>query len=93
VKVAPHKTPPDKSDGRPSLSFDDDVWPVQFLGLAPEEHQQEIAIYFGDIEQEWLKHTCKQFIRYSASTKRFNTLKAYVVSLRHFGCNRSSVRF
>ena len=66
--------------------FNEDVWPAVRLGLFPQKHNQHFSLLFHGFEQDWLKECCKKFIRYSASTKRFNTLSTYITSLRHFSC-------
>lgn len=69
---------------RSNLSFGDDIWHADELGLQINKHTNEPKLIFANIKQEWLKESAKKFIRYSATTKKLKTLRGFITSINSF---------
>lgn len=55
------------------------------LGMRVNKHLSNSTLYFGEINQDWIKIKTKKFILYSRSQgKSFGTLGRYVQDIRYF---------
>jgi integrase/recombinase XerD len=78
---------PARSKRMPSrceVSFKSDQWEAQSLGIEPDTVHGQWTFYFQDIEPVWLKDLTKKLVQYSASSRRFHTLAAYVKNVKTF---------
>ncbi|MDJ0592842.1 MAG: site-specific integrase [Pleurocapsa sp. MO_226.B13] len=71
----------------------DDIWIAKSLGLQINPHAHHYKLNFSQIEQDWLKESAKKFISYMSSTKEFETLRAYIKSLRLFSLYLSQIEY
>ena len=76
--------PSEEQEQRLDKFFMSDEWDARALGVTPPDHDRITLLNFGSIKQSWLKDASKRFIRYSASTKSYASLRMYLVTLRHF---------
>ncbi|MBD2778218.1 tyrosine-type recombinase/integrase [Iningainema tapete] len=61
-----------------------DIWHASELGLKSLVYRKQYTLNFSKIQQEWYKKVAKKFVLFSASSKRFSTIRVYILVLNNF---------
>ena len=66
------------------LPLGDDVWHAEELGLRIDNYRNQYKLVFLHVQQDWLKEVTKKYVKYSATTKKFRTLKGFISCINYF---------